>query len=158
MGGANAEWLNFTAQALEGTAKIIPVIQKLIAAKQAESIASGTAEAAKVPYPANIAAILSIVATVASVFASLPKFASGGIVSGGSTHGDRVMARLNGGEMVLNGHQQSNLFRAIENGDFGSGTVEAPTINFRLKGSDIYGSLKNFGKGQLKTGKNIGIK
>lgn len=158
MDESTGQWLNFTAQALEGTAKIIPVIQKLILAKQAEAIASGTAEGAKMPFPANLAAILSVVATVASVFASLPKFASGGIVSGGSTHGDRVLARLNSGEMVLDGHQQSNLFKAIENGDFGSSNIETPTINFKLKGSDIYGSLKNFGKGQLKTGKNIGIK
>jgi len=162
LGGAldesTGQWLNFTGQALDATAKLLPEIMKLITAKNAEAIASGAAEGAKVPFPGNIAAILSIVATIASVFASLPKFASGGIVSGGSTHGDRVLARLNGGEMILNGSQQSNLFRAIENGDFGSSPDESPTINFRLKGSDIYGSLKNFGKGQMKTGKNIGIK
>ena len=162
LGGAldesTGQWLNFTGQALDATAKLLPEIMKLITAKNAEAIASGAAEGAKVPFPGNIAAILSIVATIASVFASLPKFASGGIVSGGSTHGDRVLARLNGGEMILDGHQQSNLFKAIENGDFGSSNIETPTINFRLKGSDIYGSLKNFGKGQLKTGKNIGIK
>lgn len=162
LGGAldesTGQWLNFTGQALDATAKLLPEIMKLITAKNAEAIASGAAEGAKVPFPGNIAAILSIVATIASVFASLPKFASGGIVSGGSTHGDRVLARLNGGEMVLNGSQQSNLFRAIENGDFGSSPADSPTINFRLKGSDIYGSLKNFGKGQMKTGKNIGIK
>ena len=158
MDDSNAEWLNFTAQALEGTAKLIPIIQKLITAKQAEAMASVSAEGAKLPPPANIAAILSGVAIITSIFASLPKFASGGIVSGGSTHGDRVLARLNSGEMVLDGHQQSNLFRAIENGDFGSSNIETPIIDFRLKGSDIYGSLKNFGKGQLKIGKNIGIK
>lgn len=101
---------------------------------------------------------LAQVTSVISQIHSLSGYAQGGIVTGGSTHGDRVMARLNAGEMVLNGHQQSNLFRAIENGDFGSSTIETPTINFKLKGSDIYGSLKNFGKGQLKTGKNIGIK
>lgn len=101
---------------------------------------------------------LAQVTSVISQIHSLSGYAQGGIVTGGSTHGDRVMARLNAGEMVLNGHQQSNLFRAIENGDFGSSTIETPTINFKLKGSDIYGSLKNFGKGQMKTGKNIGIK
>lgn len=101
---------------------------------------------------------LAQVTSVISQIHSLSGYAQGGIVTGGSTHGDRVMARLNAGEMVLNGHQQSNLFRAIENGDFGSSTIETPTINFKLKGSDIYGSLKNYGKGQLKTGKNIGIK
>lgn len=155
MGGANDQWLNFTSQALEGTAKIIPVIQKLIAAKQVEAIASGTAEAAKIPFPANLAAIFSIVATVASVFASLPKFANGGIVTGGSTHGDRVLARLNAGEMVLSTRQQSNLFNAIDNGMFG--TTKIATINFKLKGSDIYGSLKNFTNIKSKTSSIKGL-
>ena len=111
--------------------------------------------------PTSIGFISQMMAAMAAqhaASATLQSFAQGGIVSGGSTHGDRVLARLNAGEMVLTGHQQSNLFRAIENGDFGSSNIETPTINFKLKGSDIYGSLKNFGKGQMKTGKNIGIK
>ena len=47
-------------------------------------MASGTASAAALPFPANIAAIASIVATVvgtfASIFATVGKFASGGII------------------------------------------------------------------------------
>jgi hypothetical protein len=31
-------------------------------------------------------------------------------------------------------------------------------INWVLKGSDIYGSLKNYGKQQARIGKDIGIK
>jgi hypothetical protein len=75
---------------------------------------------------------------------ALTAFKDGGIVGGSSFYGDKVIARLNSGEMVLNKKQQTNLFNAIDNGMFGVGTTENATISFKLKGSDIYGSLKNF--------------
>lgn len=75
---------------------------------------------------------------------AMAAFKDGGIVGGSSFYGDKVIARLNSGEMVLNKKQQANLFNAIDNGMFGSGTTENATISFKLKGSDIYGSLKNF--------------
>lgn len=75
---------------------------------------------------------------------AMTAFKDGGIVGGSSFYGDKVIARLNTGEMVLNKKQQANLFNAIDNGMFGSGTTENATISFKLKGSDIYGSLKNF--------------
>lgn len=72
-----------------------------IAASQGEAIAAGTSSAAKLPFPANVAAISSIVATIMSVFAMIPKFAKGGVVGGTSTQGDKILARLNSGEGVL---------------------------------------------------------
>lgn len=75
---------------------------------------------------------------------AMTAFKDGGIVGGSSFYGDKVIARLNSGEMVLNKRQQANLFNAIDNGMFEGGTMENATINFKLKGSDIYGSLKNF--------------
>lgn len=75
---------------------------------------------------------------------AMAAFKDGGIVGGSSFYGDKVIARLNTGEMVLNKKQQANLFNAIDNGMFGTGTMENATISFKLKGSDIYGSLKNF--------------
>ena len=70
-------------------------------------MASGTASAAKLPFPANIGAIAAIVATILGTFAtissSMGSFANGGIIAGGSTHGDFLTARVNAGEMILNG-------------------------------------------------------
>lgn len=45
---------------------------------------------------------------------SMGKFASGGIVGGSSTHGDRKFARVNSGEMILNKSQQTRLFNLID--------------------------------------------
>lgn len=133
---------------LDGVAQIIPQIMALIGAKQGEAMALGTASAAGLPFPANLAAIASITATIISTFAGIiaatQKFADGGIVGGSSFYGDKVVARLNSGEMVLNRRQQANLFKAIDNGMLDRVTNGSPTISFKLKGSDIYGSLKNF--------------
>jgi tape measure domain-containing protein len=44
-----------------------------------------------------------------------PAFENGGIVGGTSYTGDRVAARVNSGEMILNKSQQANLFNQINN-------------------------------------------
>lgn len=46
---------------------------------------------------------------------STEKHAEGGIVGGSSYSGDKVLTRLNSGEMVLNFDQQNRLFNAIKN-------------------------------------------
>lgn len=150
--------LQIMASTAQATADIIPQILKLIGAKQGEAIASGTASASALPFPANIGAIASIVATIMSTFAQIGSivgaFADGGIV-GGSLHGDKVLARLNGGEMVLNKTQQSKLFHAIESGRFGSDNTAPSTITWKIKGSDLYGTLHNYKSIKIKQGKNI---
>lgn len=155
---AVAGTMQIMASTAQATADIIPQILKLIGAKQGEAIASGTASASALPFPANIGAIASIVATIMSTFAQIGSivgaFADGGIV-GGSLHGDKVLARLNGGEMVLNKTQQSKLFHAIESGRFGSDNTAPSTITWKIKGSDLYGTLSNYKSIKIKQGKNI---
>jgi hypothetical protein len=78
----------------------------LVGAKEAEALASGTASGASLPFPANIAAIASIIATITALFASFAgKFADGGIISGSAFHGDSMLAKVNAGEMILNKNQ-----------------------------------------------------
>jgi hypothetical protein len=149
IGGTTGEMISFFGTAIQGAADIIPIITKMIAAKNAEAIAGGTASAASTPFPGNIAAILSIVGIIASVFASLPKFAEGGVFKGTSL-GDMNIARVNGGEMILNSRQQENLFKMI-NGNMHA-ISEPQTITWRLKGADLYGSMENYKKSKRKTG------
>lgn len=156
---AVAGTMQIMASTAQATAEIIPQILKLIGVKQGEAIASGTASASALPFPANIGAIASIVATIMSTFAQIGSivgaFADGGIV-GGSLHGDKVLARLNGGEMVLNKTQQSKLFHAIESGRFGDNNNTTPsTITWKIKGSDLYCALSNYKSVKIKQGKNI---
>ena len=148
------------AQFAVNTASILANAVSTIAAMNAEALAKGASSAFSLPFPANLAAWATVFATITSIFASLPKFAEGGIIGGGSSHGDTVLSRLNSGEMVLNPRQQSNLFKAINSGEFGfdNQTNETPSIQFKIKGSDLYGSLKNYSKTAGVSGKITGIK
>ena len=113
-------------------------IAQMIVQLNALATANGVASASKLPFPANLAAIATVVATIASVFSSLPKFAEGGIVGGSSYFGDKLLARVNSGEMILNQGQQARLLSMTDGGNVRvSGDV-------RLSGKDIYISLRNY--------------
>ena len=156
---AAAAAMNIIGTTAQATAEIIPNIIKLISAKQGEAMASGTASASALPFPANIAAIASIIATIVSTFANIMSavgaFADGGIVGGGNLYGDKVLARLNGGEMVLNRTQQAKLFRIIESGNIGNQSASVSQVNWKIKGSDLYGALTNYKAIKSKQGKRI---
>ena len=113
-------------------------IAQMIVQLNALATANGVASASKLPFPANIAAIATVVATIASVFSSLPKFADGGIVGGSSYFGDKLLARVNSGEMILNQGQQARLLSMTEGGNV------RVTGDVRLSGKDIYISLRNY--------------
>ena len=128
------------------------------------NVALGFAEAQK--SPANTAggvftwvgAALTGLATMTSIIASIKsasQYAEGGIINGRTSIGDFNIARVNDGEMILNQRQQSHLFNLIDN----NRPTSNVTVNgeWKLKGQDLYMSMKNYGKGQSKLGKNIGI-
>ena len=88
-------------------AKIIALGE--IAINTGKAIAAGVAQAQSVPFPANIAAIGTTVATVLANIASAistvksAKFATGGLVTGpGTGTSDSIPARLSNGESVIN--------------------------------------------------------
>ena len=142
VGGTGGKVLELAGKTIQAVAQIIPQIVALMAAKEGEALASGTASAAGLPFPANIAAIASIIATITALFASFAgKFADGGIISGNSFHGDSMLARVNSGEMILNKTQQATLFRALNGaGGIGSGGQ----VEFKISGSTLTGVLKNY--------------
>lgn len=145
-GGAGEDALAFAAQTIQAIGQVIPQIVALIGVKESEATASGTASAAALPFPANLGAIATIVATIASIFAGLPKFADGGIVGGGSYSNDKILARLSSGEMVLNRRQQSNLFNALDRGISLENGGNVTTQIVKIKGSDLYLALNNYNK------------
>ena len=138
-------------------ATIIPEVMKVIGVKQGEALASGEASAAKLPFPANLAAIATIVATLLSTFATIASvtsggFASGGVVKGNSYVGDHNLYGLNAGETVLTQSQSASLWAALESGRLGySRPFSSSDITFKIKGSDLYGALNNYNKIKSKT-------
>jgi len=120
IGGAAGSWISFTGKVLQSIPSLITQITALRTANASNAIAGAVSGSAALPPPWNIISIgASIAAVLAGLATSIPKFAAGGIVPGSSFYGDRVLAGLNSGEMVLNKSQQSNLFNQIQGGGGG---------------------------------------
>lgn len=130
-------------------------------AASGEAIANATASGAKLPFPANIAAIAAgVAAVIAALGAISGAFATGGIVGGSgasTTIGDNTLIRVNRGEMVLNNRQQARLFKMLDGGLSLNTTSAGGTVDFRISGSNLYGSLKNYSSMAKKHGKITGI-
>lgn len=99
---------------------------------------------------------ISGTAQLTSIISTISQFATGGIVGGNQTSGDKVLVRVNSGEMILNAAQQARLF-AIANGaavqgvsvntaglqGIGGGISTTLGINGRLRGRDIVMAVAN---------------
>lgn len=108
------------------------------------SLATAMTDAAKQSWITWLAFGISGTAQLVSMVATISQFATGGIVGGNSKSGDRVLARVNSGEMILNAAQQAQLF-AIANGRM------APTVN-----TDVLAGLMAGGTGGVKAGSVVG--
>lgn len=145
----NDSFLSMVGTISGAVANILPQVGKLIPAFQAQAVAAGTANAAAVPFPANLIAIGSIIASIISVFSSLPKFESGGIVQGKS-FGDYNLARVNGGEMILNSTQQGSLWNTIQQGTTSTNAPMNGNVTFRIEGKQLVGVLNNYKSRKLR--------
>lgn len=108
------------------------------------SLATAMTDAAKQSWITWLAFGVSGTAQLVSMVATISQFATGGIVGGNSKSGDRVLARVNSGEMILNAAQQAQLF-AIANGRM------QPTANM-----DVLTGLMAGGAGGVKAGSVVG--
>ena len=107
----------------------------------------------------SIAAMAQLASMVAQVHSLTGGYATGGIVGGNSFTHDRLTAKVNSGEMILNQGQQYRLW-ALANGrgTAGASNAEPQVVDFVLRGQDLYGCLRNFSKIAGKTGKKTGIR
>lgn len=148
MGTLGAASQNMNNQVVASMLSSAGAIVGMIAKLHALAIAEGTAGAAATPFPMSLGAIATIVSTIGSVFASLPKFADGGIVGGSSVFGDKLLARVNSGEMILNKSQQGRLLSLADGGGAG-GPVQVHG-DIRVNGKDLYIALRNYMKATNK--------
>ena len=90
---------------------------------------------------------------------SLTSHAQGGFIPGNSYSGDRRLARVNSGELVLNSSQQMRLWN-LANGRGsvdGNTLAEGGTVEFVLQGNALRGVLKNTNRGLKRAGRKTNI-
>ena len=87
--------------------------------------------------------------------ATAGSYAEGGIVGGSSYSGDRLLARVNSGEIILNSRQQRNLFNMLDTGTMpqrGGTNVQVTGV---VRGTDLLLVQKNTNKVRAKSGSQI---
>lgn len=139
--------LSYFTNIIQGAAQAVTAIMALIPVKKAEANANAEAavtgaasSVAPIPFVGAAMAVAAVTALIASM-AAIPKFAKGGIVGGNSYFGDKLLARVNSGELILNKKQQANLYHMTDDDRY------CINIGFdRVRGRDIYLSLKNYMK------------
>lgn len=144
---ATAQTAAATASQVLSAAQVEMATLSLTTIAGVKALAAAYTQLAAAEYMAAHASIPFAGFAIGSAFATAAKvlietmgaFANGGIVGGSSYTGDNVLARLNSGEMVLNRHQQRNLFGLINSGTGGSSQVE-----FKIKGKELVGVINNY--------------
>jgi len=120
---------------------ILGGIRQIIIGKLAEAIASQIAANSKYGLKGLVLAAAGVTGVMA-LFASLPKFAGGGVIGGTSFGGDQLLVRANSREMILNPQQQATLFEIAN----GAGGGLPSTIILRAEGSDLVGVINRHGR------------
>lgn len=132
-----AGWIQYSANVINSVAAMLPVLANLFGIEAA----LGVAKQAKLVFPMNVIAMAATTAGLIAALASVPKFATGGIVEGSRTFGDFNLARVNSGEMILNKHQQGNLFGMLNTG---SSSLNGGSVKFKIEGKDLVGVLGSY--------------
>ena len=102
-----------------------------------------------------ISSMLAIQAATKATTLSMMAFAEGGIVGGSSYSGDRILARVNSGEMILNDKQQRHLFELLDSDAMpqkGGTNVQVTGV---IRGTDLLLVQKNTNKVRSKSGTQI---
>ena len=128
-------FLSTLGSVAQGITSLISTYASLISVEAVqESLKAGLG----IPFPFNIAMIMSAVTAIGGVIASAKSnfagsFASGGIVGGNSYTGDNLWARVNSGEMIIP-------YNDWHNANAGG------NVHFIIEGSQLRGVLDNYDK------------
>lgn len=125
----------------------------VVAANNERDVAGNTASAAS-GAAASVASIPIVgwimagaaVAGIIALMATLPKFAKGGIVGGTSGTGDKLLARVNSGEMILTQSQQATLFQLANGKGLNTNSSPGKEVVFRIEGDTLVGVLNNYNR------------
>ena len=141
---AAAATADATAQTADGaaTAGNAAAHGAAAAAKAGESVSS-------IPYVGPVLAIAAIAAVMAAIIAAISSaqsFSTGGVVGGNSYTGDKILARLNSQEVVLNKNQQNKLWGMMNNTESNNNNNIGGQVEFKIQGTQLVGVLNNMNK------------
>lgn len=139
IGGNAGKWLQWGGQLSGAISTALPQLAALTTAQSKTAITGVASSVAGIPIAGAVMAV-GAVASLIAAFSSMPQFANGGVVPGTSFSGDKVVARVNSGEMILNSAQQSRLWNTINGGGVSGGSNE---VFLRVRGTDLEGVLRN---------------
>lgn len=130
-------------------------IRQIINGLLAQALAGQLSANSKFGLPGLAMAAVGMVA-VEALFASLPAFATGGIVPGTSYTGDKVPVMVNSGEMILNVQQQRQLFSQINAQKTAIATPEMlKASQFKAANLAQVNTLPKFASGGIVPGANF---
>jgi hypothetical protein len=148
-GLAKSGFEGFVGGLLQTVTKLIAM---MLASAVSQSIAGATASGTATG-PAAIFTTPAFIATavggVLAAFASIPKFETGGVVSGSSYYGDKILARVNSGEMIANKNQQKAIYGMMNSGSNVNVNVGG---TLRASGSDLLLVIERAEKKKDRTG------
>ena len=114
--------------------------QRKVAANTATAASGAASSVASIPWVGPVLAAAAV-ASMLALMKTLPKMSTGGVFSG-NAHGDMNLARVNGGEMILNKSQQARLFNILD-GKAGIGGGRNNEIVFKIDGTTLKGVMRN---------------
>lgn len=110
-----------------------------IALNIGKAATGAAASQASIPYVGPILAAAAAATIISLLMAAIPKYANGGIIQGSSKYGDKLLARVNAGEAILNQRQQKRLLDIAD----GRGGVGGQAVQFHISGKDLVAVLRN---------------
>ena len=114
--------------------------QQKVVANTAVAASGAASSVASIPWVGPVLAAAAV-ASMLALMKTLPKMSTGGVF-GGNAHGDMNLARVNGGEMILNKSQQARLFNILD-GKAGIGGGRNNEIVFKIDGTTLKGVMRN---------------
>lgn len=95
-------------------------------------------------------ALATLIAGVIAAVSAIKGFAEGGIVGGNSYYGDKILARLNSGELIVNQRDQEKLWKQMNSSPVIQNTYQSEGVNgkveFVVTGDNLVGVLENYNK------------
>ena len=134
LGGNAGKWMQWGANVVSTVGRSLPALIGLANANASVAASGGAAAVAGVPIVGPVLAAGAVLSIMGALM-NIPKFEFGGIVPGNSYSGDKMLARVNSGELILNRAQQNNLAGALQSGSNGH-------VRFEIEGSRLVGILE----------------